>query len=81
MPYAFTEEGVAMLSSVLRSKRAAAVNVAIMRTFVKLRRMISSHKELAQKLAKAVFDVIRKLMEPPPLPPKRQIGFAVSDDG
>lgn len=85
LPYAFTEQGVAMLSSVLRSPRAIMVNVAIMRTFVKLRRMIASNKELAQKLAqlekkydtqfKMVFDAIRELMAPPPVPPKRHIGF------
>ena len=84
-PYAFTEQGVAMLSSVLRSKRAVQVNVAIMRTFVKLREILATHKELARKLEemekkydsqfRVVFDAIRKLMEPPPLPPRRPIGF------
>lgn len=84
-PMAFTEEGVAMLSSVLRSKRAAAVNVAIMQTFVQLRRMIASHKDLAQQLAKLerkydaqfrdVFEAIRQLMQPPPAHHKRRIGF------
>ena len=79
-PYAFTEQGVAMLSSVLRSKRAVQVNVAIMRTFVKLREILATHKELARKLEemekkydsqfRVVFDAIRKLMEPPPLPPR-----------
>ncbi|HEY7090150.1 MAG TPA: ORF6N domain-containing protein [Tepidisphaeraceae bacterium] len=73
LPYAFTEQGVAMLSSVLRSKRAVQVNVQIMRTFVKLRQMLSSHAELARKLElleqkydrqfKVVFDAIRMLME------------------
>lgn len=85
LPYAFTEQGVAMLSSVLKSQRAILVNVAIMRIFVKLRKMIVSNRELAQKLAqlekkydaqfKIVFDAIRELMAPPPLPPKRRIGF------
>lgn len=85
LPYVFTEQGVAMLSSVLRSSRALMVNVAIMRTFVKLRKMIISNKELAQKLTqlekkydtqfKVVFDAIRELMAPPPLLPKRRIGF------
>ncbi len=85
-PYAFTEQGVAMLSSVLRSKRAIQVNIAIMRAFVKLREMVASHKELAAKLAelerkvashdghiKSLFDAIRQLMEPPDS--KRRIGF------
>ena len=83
-PYAFSEQGVAMLSSVLRSKRAVRVNIEIMRTFVKLRRLLSSNEELARKLAalekkydaqfKVVFDAIRELMTP--LAPKRRsIGF------
>ncbi len=84
-PYAFTEQGVAMLSSVLRSKRAIQVNVEIMRAFVRLRQMLASHKELAQRLEalegrydaqfKVVFDAIRQMMEPPPEPPKERIGF------
>jgi len=71
-PYAFTEQGIAMLSSVLRSSRAVGVNIEIMRTFVQLRRMLATHEELARKLAKleqkyddqfkAVFDAIRQLM-------------------
>jgi len=83
-PYAFTEQGVAMLSSVLRSSRAVQVNIAIMRTFVRLREMLLSNAELARKLAalenkydaqfKVVFDAIRELMLPPD-PPRRQIGF------
>lgn len=87
LPYVFTEQGVAMLSGVLQSPRAVMVNVAIMRTFVKLRKMIASNKELSQKLAqlekkydvqfKVVFDAIRQLMAPPPVPPKRRIGFDV----
>ena len=74
LPYAFTEQGVAMLSSVLRSQRAIRVNVEIMRAFVRLRRMLVSHDELAQKVAtlerkydgqfKVVFEAIRKLMAP-----------------
>ena len=73
-PYVFTEQGVAMLSSVLRSERAILVNIEIMRTFVRLRRMLAGHEELARKLAalekkydsqfKVVFDVIRELMAP-----------------
>jgi len=87
-PYAFTEQGVAMLSSVLRSKRAIEVNIEIMRAFVRLRRMLSSHAELARKLEtlerkydtqfKVVFDAIRQLMAPP-APKRRPIGFRVGD--
>ncbi len=83
-PYAFTEQGVAMLSSVLKSKRAVLVNVAIMRAFVRLREMITSNKELAKRLDeleknydskfKVVFDAIRQLMTPP-MVPHRRIGF------
>ena len=90
-PYAFTEQGVAMLSSVLRSKRAICVNIAIMRTFVRLREILTHHKDLARKLAalerkydaqfKVVFDAIRELMAPSPLPPRRQIGFQTEEDG
>lgn len=88
LPYAFTEEGVAMLSSVLRSKRAVQVNIAIMRAFVKLRQILSMNKELAYKLnelerkiekhdteIQAIFDAIRQLMAPLPLKEKPQIGF------
>ena len=88
-PYAFTEQGVAMLSSVLRSHRAVAVNVEIMRAFVRLRQMLASNVDLARKLDalekkydaqfKVVFDAIRQLMTPPPAP-KRRIGFHVADD-
>jgi len=87
LPRAFTEQGVAMLSSVLRSKRAILVNIAIMRTFVKLRKILSTHKELAHKLSqlerkiekhdgeiKTIFDAIRQLMLPPEKP-RRRIGF------
>lgn len=84
LPYVFTEQGVAMLSSVLRSKRAVRVNIQIMRTFVKLREMLATHKELARKLEelerkydkqfRIIFDVIRKLMAPPEKP-RRKIGF------
>lgn len=83
-PYAFTEQGVAMLSSVLRSKRAVRVNVEIMRAFVRLRQWLLTHEELARKLAaleekydsqfKVVFDAIRKLMVPLDAP-RRKIGF------
>jgi hypothetical protein len=84
-PYAFTEQGVAMPSSVLRSKRAVQVNIEIMRTFVRLRRLLASNAALSRKLAqleqkydarfKVVFDAIRQLMTPPE-PKRRPIGFA-----
>ena len=84
-PYAFTEQGVAMLSSILRSKRAAHVNIEIMRAFVRLREILSAHKDLARRLDKLerkydtrfrrVFDAIRGLMAPPPAPPRKRIGF------
>jgi len=84
LPYAFTEQGVAMLSSVLRSERAVAVNIEIMRAFVKLRELISSHSALAKKIAelekrydhrfKVVFDAIFELMNPPKQKSKK-IGF------
>ena len=87
-PYAFTEQGVAMLSSVLRSKRAIQVNVEIMRAFVKLRQILASHSELARKLEslekkydtqfKIVFDAIRQLMAPPEKGPKK-IGFQLKE--
>jgi ORF6N domain len=83
-PYAFTEQGVAMLSSVLRSPRAVHVNIAIMRAFVRLREMLLTNADLSRKLAdlerkydsqfKAVFDAIRQLMTPP-AKPQREIGF------
>ena len=83
-PYAFTEQGVAMLSSVLRSPRAIQVNIEIMRAFVRLRHMVASHAELARKLEalekkydaqfKVVFDAIRQLMSPPARQ-RRPIGF------
>jgi hypothetical protein len=85
-PYAFTEHGILMLSSVLNSERAISVNIEIMRAFVRLRRLLATNVDLARKLAtlenkydaqfKVVFDAIRKLMIPPE--PKRQpIGFRV----
>jgi len=83
-PYAFTEQGIAMLSSVLRSKRAISVNIEIMRAFVKLRQMLASNAELSRRLDdlesnydrqfKVVFDAIRQLMSPP-VPKPKQIGF------
>ena len=87
VPYAFTEQGVAMISSVLRSPRAVAVNIEIMRAFVRLRRLLASHADLARKLDamekkydsqfKIVFDAIRQMMQPSPDKTKRQIGFHV----
>ncbi len=87
LPYAFTEQGVAMLSSVLRSERAVQVNVAIMRAFVSLRRMLATNAALARKMAelerhleghdqaiRSLFDAIRELMAPP-VKSKREIGF------
>ena len=91
LPYAFTEEGVAMLSGVLRSKRAVTVNIAIMRAFVKLREILERNRDLAQKFAElerrvgkhdkeisAIIDAIRQLMVPPEKP-KREIGFHVRE--
>jgi phage regulator Rha-like protein len=87
LPYVFTEQGVAMLSSVLNSKRAIKVNIEIMRAFVRLREILSTHKELAHKLTelerkigkhdeeiKVIFEAIHQLMMPPEKP-KRKIGF------
>lgn len=88
LPTAFTEQGVAMLSSVLNSDRAIRVNVAIMQTFVRIREVVATHKELADKVAaletsygkhdeqiQAIFQAIRQLLTPPPAPPRRRIGF------
>src|SRR6476661_5055833 len=84
LPYAFTEQGVAMLSSVLRSPRAVEVNIAIMRTFVQLRRLMETNRDLARKIGAlekkydeqfaVVFAAIKELIAPPE-PPKKQIGF------
>ena len=88
LPYAFTEQGVAMLSSVLNSERAIQVNIAIMRAFVKLKQILSTHKELVHKLEElerkiekhdvdiqSIFGAIRQLMAPPPEKVRRIIGF------
>lgn len=90
LPYVFTEQGIAMLSSILKSERAIQVNIAIMRTFAKLREVLSSNAELAHKLAvierqiekhdaniQGIFDVIRQIINPPAPPPKPKgpIGF------
>ena len=84
LPMVFTEQGVAMLSSVLRSKRAIQVNIAIMKTFVRLRELLENHRDLAEKLDalerkydgkfKMVFSAIRELMAPPKVG-RRRIGF------
>jgi len=87
-PYTFTEQGVAMLSSVLRSPRAVRVNIEIMRAFVRLRELIATNRDLARRLDqlekrydtqfKVVFDAIRELMAPP-RPQRRSIGFRVEE--
>lgn len=87
LPHVFTEQGIAMLSSVLSSECAVQVNIEIMRVFVRLRQLLLNHAELAQKLAamehqydaqfKIVFDAIRELMTPTLPPPKQRIGFAM----
>lgn len=92
LPFVFTQEGVAMLSGVLRSPRAVQVNVAIMRAFVRLRETLSLHRELAHKLAdlerkienhdeniRSLFDAIRQLMTTPETP-RREIGFHIKED-
>jgi hypothetical protein len=89
LPYVFTEQGVAMLSSVLHNKRAVLVNIEIMRAFVRLRELLSTHKDQARKLEElerkydeqfaVVFRAIRELMTPPEPPPKRRIGFGVEE--
>ena len=97
LPYAFTQEGISMLSSVLRSARAIMVNIAIMRTFVKLRELMNSHRELAQKIEalecrydgqfKVVFNSIQKLIQAQPkelvqvASSKRKIGFGRGEEG
>ena len=90
-PMAFTEQGVAMLSSMLRSKRAVQVNIEIMRVFVKLRHVVSTHKELAVKFSElerkiekhdesieTIFEAIRQLMTPPEKP-RKKIGFDIKE--
>jgi len=92
-PYAFTELGVAMLSSVLNSERAVQMNIVIMRAFVKLREVMTTHKDLSHKIQalerkynkhdeelQVVFHAMRQLLEPPPTPAKRRIGFRSPGD-
>ena len=93
LPYVFTEQGVAMLSSVLRSKKAVKVNIAIMRAFVRLRQVLSTHKELAHKFAElerkvvkhdgeiaVIFRAIQRLIAEP-APRKKKIGFLMDRKG
>ncbi|RPI47027.1 MAG: ORF6N domain-containing protein [Betaproteobacteria bacterium] len=92
-PYAFTEQGVAMLSSVLRSERAIAANVAIMRAFVRMREALATHKALAGKISELeqridsqdetiveILGAIRQLMAPAPAPARRPIGFITPEE-
>jgi hypothetical protein len=94
LPYAFTEQGVAMLSSVLNSDRAVQVNIAVMRAFVRVRQIIAANKDLARKIdelekkyldhdsqLETVFQAIRELIATPAPPPKRRIGFATEPVG
>jgi hypothetical protein len=91
LPYVFTEQGVSMLSSVLNSERAIAVNIAIMRTFVRLRYLVATHKDLAAKLEamgkkydrqfKLVFEIIRQLTGPGPAPERGPMGFIAGSSG
>ena len=91
-PYAFTEQGVAMLSGILKSKRAREVNIAIMRTFVRMRKLLDTHKKLSAQLKKLedrldihddainnIFEVIRQLMQPPNTPGKK-VGYKRKDE-
>jgi hypothetical protein len=90
LPYAFTEQGVAMLSSVVNSKKAILVNIQIMRAFTQLRRMLLTNKDLKRKIEEMekkydkqfaiVFQAIKQLLEPPPVKPKPPIGFRAKDD-
>ena len=92
LPYAFTEHGVAMLSSVLNSQRAVQMNILIIRAFIKLRDMLATHKDLAARMEKleatqkrhaSVINILAEeidnLKKPVPLPPKRQIGFTTEE--
>lgn len=93
LPYAFTEQGVAMLSSVLNSERAVQMNILIMRAFVKLREVLATHKDLARVIEDiwrrqeeqgeqitAIIETINQLLLPEPVPPKRRIGFNPDDE-
>jgi len=84
-PYAFTEQGVAMLSAVLKSDRAVEVSITIICVFVQLRQLLATHADLLRRLDemekkhderfRIMFEAIRELMKPEPIPPKRRIGF------
>lgn len=93
LPYAFTEHGIAMLSSVLRSKRAVQMNILIIRAFIKLREILATHKDLVWAIEDirrkqdeqgeqitAIIDTINQLLAPEPVPPKRRIGFSSGDE-
>ncbi len=86
LPWGFTEHSVAMLSSVLRSKKAVQVNIGIIRAFVKLRQLLATNRELARKVQEhdqkiaVLFDTVQKLLALPPLPKKHPIGFVPSED-
>jgi len=93
LPYVFTEQGVAMLASVLNSPRAVQVSIGIVRVFVRLRTIIATHAELSRRLEELesmfekhdselqyVFEAIRELMAPEPVPPKRRIGFHTGEN-
>ena len=93
LPYAFTELGVSMLSSVLRSERAVEMNILIMRAFVRLREILATHKDLAQAIEdirrrqdeqgekiSAIIETINELLLPEPVPPKRRIGFTIDEN-
>ena len=90
LPFAFTEQGVAMLSSVLRSRRAVLVNIQIMRAFIQLKRMLLTNADLRRKIEEMekkydkqfaiVFQAIKQLLEPPPVKPKAPIGFHTYKD-
>ena len=92
LPYAFTEHGVAMLSSVLKSRRAVQINIVIVRAFVKLREIVATHKELAHKMAEmertqkeqsadiaTIYQMVEQLTAPAEVPPSRRIGFVTDD--
>lgn len=85
MPYAFTEHGIAMLSSVLRSKRAIQVNIQIIRAFIKLRRVLATHKDILRKIQehdhqiKRIFEILKGLLGTPGKP-KHRIGFIKDSD-
>jgi len=85
LPWVFTEHGVAMLSSVLRSKRAVQVNISIIKTFIGMREMLATHKDLARKVEKhdkeitALYEYLQKLLEPPKSS-KQKIGYIKDDD-